>query len=525
VTHRILRTALPAALVLLAAAPLAAQRAPRGPTAAAIERAASTITAADFLQRLGVIADDSMRGRETPSPELDKTATYIAAEFARLGLRPGGDNGTFLQRYPIRRTQVDTSGFVMVMGRGVMGHWLIGREVALQGGVLPESTVTGPAVLMVGLPTDSVRPFGDVDLRGAIVFQALPLSAQTQQDRILSTITKGAAAGARAWVFLLNIPAQMMPRIARSGLGPQYSVPGLGGGLLPLPLMLLRDSSAAEVLRAAGDELAAIRDTSVHTIHALPGFTATINARQQLLGETTAPNVVGILEGSDPQLRSEYVIVTGHMDHVGVAADGRCTAAGADSICNGADDDGSGTIGVVELARAFAALTPRPRRSLVFVTVSGEERGLWGSAWYAAHPVQPLAQHVANLNLDMISRNWRDSIAVLGKEMSTLGEVANRMTLEHPEIGMRLVDDPEHNRYFQQSDHYSFATHGVPVLFFFSATHPELHRPSDDLSKTDADKAARVLKMVFYVALDVANAAQRPVWDVAARQRIVQGEH
>jgi hypothetical protein len=519
VIRPLLRTALPAALALLAAAPLAAQRTPRRPTAAAIQRAVETITPADFLQRLGVIADDSMRGRDTPSPELDKTADYIAAEFARLGLRPGGDSGTFLQRYPIRRTQVDTGGFVMAMGRGAMGHWALGREVALLEGALPESTVTGPAVLMVGLPLDTARPFGDVDLRGAVVFHAIPLSAQMQQDRILATVMKAAAAGARAWVFLLNLPPQMIAGMAGRALGPQYKVPGIGG-LLPLPLLLLRDSSAAEVLRAAGDELAAIRDTSVHTIHAMPGFTVTVSARQLLLGETSAPNVVGILEGSDPRLRNEYVVVTGHMDHVGVTANGRCTAAGADSICNGADDDGSGTIGVVELARAFAALTPRPRRSLIFVTVSGEERGEWGSAWYVAHPAQPLAQHVANLNLDMISRNWRDSIAVLGKEMSTLGEVANRMTQEHPELGMRLVDDPEHNRYFMQSDHYSFATRGVPVLFFFSATHPELHRPTDDLSRIDADKAARVLKMVFYVALDVANAAQRPVWDAAARQRV-----
>ena len=520
-TSPILRVALSAALALLVAAPLAAQRTPRAPTAAAIERAAATITAADFLQRLGVIADDSMRGRATPSPELNKTADYIAAEFARLGLRPGGDNGTFLQRYPVRRTQVDTGGFVMAMGRGAMGRWAIGREVALQGGALPESPITGPAVLMVGLPADSLRPFGEVDLRGAIVFQVLPMSAQMQQDRILATIGRGAAAGARAWVILLNLPAQMMARIALGGMGPQYNVPGLGDGRLPLPLLLLRDSSAAEVLRAAGDELAAIRDTSVHTIHALPGFTATVSARQRLLGETSAPNVVGIIEGSDPLLRNEYVVVTGHMDHVGVVGGGQgCAAIGADSICNGADDDGSGTIGVVEMARAFAALTPRPRRSLIFVTVSGEERGLWGSEWYVTHPAQPLAQHVADLNLDMISRNWRDSIAVLGKEMSTLGEVANRVTQAHPEIGMRLVDDPEHNRYFQQSDHYSFATHGVPVLFFFSAIHPELHRPTDELSRIDADKAARVLKMVFYVALDVANAAQRPVWDAAARQRL-----
>ena len=524
-TRTVLRVALPAALALFAAAPLPAQRAPRGPSAAAIQRAVATITAADFRERLGVIADDSMRGRATPSPELNKTADYIAAEFARLGLRPAGDSGTFLQHYPIRRTQVDSGGFVMVMGRGTMGHWLLGRDVALLEGALPESTVTGPTVLMVGFPADAAHPFGDVDVRGAVVFWALPLSAQSQQDRMLAAIAAGSAAGARAWVLLLNLPSQMIAGIARGTVGAQYRVPGVGG-LISLPLLLMRDSAAAEVLRAAGDELAAIRDTSRHTVLVLPGFTATVNARQRFLGETRAPNVVGILEGSDPQLRSEYVIVSGHMDHVGVDGGGQgCTAIGADSICNGADDDGSGTIGVVELARAFAGLTPRPRRSLLFVTVSGEERGLWGSSWYVAHPAQPLAQHVADLQLDMISRNWRDSIATLGKEMSSLGEVANRVTQEHPEVGMRLVDDPEHNRYFMQSDHYSFATHGVPVLFFFSGIHPELHRPTDDLSRTDADKAARVLKMVFYVALDVANAAQRPAWDVASRQRIVQGGH
>jgi hypothetical protein len=522
VNPRILRTALPAALALLAVAPLRAQRAPGGPAAAAIQRAVGTITAADFLQRLGVIADDSMRGRATPSPELDETAAYIAAEFARLGLRPGGDGGTFLQRYPIRRTQVDTGGFVMATGPGTSGRWAIGSEASLQGGTLPESTVTGPVVLMVGLPVDTARPFGDVDLRGAVVFQALSLTAPLPQDRLLSTIARGAAAGARAWVLLQALSERMMPRIARSGMIPQYRVQGMGE-LSPVPLLLMRDTGAAEVFRSAGVELTALRDTSRHTVRALPGFTATVSVRRRLLAETSAPNVVGILEGGDPQLRDEVVLVTGHMDHVGVAGGGQgCTAIGADSICNGADDDGSGTIGVVELARAFAALTPRPRRSIVFATVSGEERGLWGSAWYVAHPARALAQHVADLNLDMISRNWPDSIAVLGKEMSTLGEVADRVTQQHPELAMKLVDDPEHNLYFPDSDHYSFATHGVPVLFFFSGVHPELHRPGDELSRIDADKATRVLQMAFYVALEVANADARPVWDAAARRRLEQ---
>ena len=515
-----------ASAVALASAPLAAQGTPRTPGAAAVRRAVRTITASDFRQGLAVVADDSMRGRDTPSPEVDETAKYIAAEFGRLGLRPAGDAGTFLQRYPVRRTQLDSTGVVVATGRGATGRWAIGREVALlDTDPLESLTVTGPAVLMVGAAVDTVRPFGDVDLRGAVILQALPAAARTQQEQLLirTTISRAAAAGALAWIMLLDLPAQAIAATARGALRPRYGVPGLDGPL-PLPVLALRDSDAADVLRAAGEELGAIRDTSVHTTRAVPGFTVSVNAPLRVLLETTAPNVIGVLEGSDPRLRDEYVTLSAHMDHVGVSADGRCTAAGADSICNGADDNGSGTIGLVQLARAFAALTPRPRRSLVFVAVSGEERGLWGSRWYVEHRVARLDRHVADLNLDAIGRNWPDSVEVVGKEHSTLGEVANRVTRDHPEVGMRLVDAlSETNRRYAQSDHYSFARAGVPVLFFFSGPHPDLHRPTDEPDRVDAEKVARVLKMVFYVALDVANADHRPEWDPESRRRIVQG--
>ena len=184
VIRPLLRTALPAALALLAAAPLAAQRTPRGPTAAAVERAAATITEADIRNRIAVIADDSMRGRATPSPELDQTAAYIAAEFQRFGLRPGGDSGTFIQRYRIRRTQLDSSSFVMAMGRGTSGRWAFGREVTLFQGAFPDSTITAPAVLVVGVPADTARPFGDVNVRGAIILQTISL-AQLRQQQLL----------------------------------------------------------------------------------------------------------------------------------------------------------------------------------------------------------------------------------------------------------------------------------------------------------------------------------------------------
>jgi hypothetical protein len=525
------------AAALLAAAPLTAQAPrpaapPRGavrqPTPAAVRAAVETITEADFRQRLSVIADDSMRGRDTPSPELEKTAAYIADAFRRFGLAPGGDSGTYFQRYPIRRTQVDSGAYLAARVGDSVTRWTPGVDLALLEGALPDSLVDAPAVLMIGLPADSAHPFGDVEVRGAVVFQALPLAAQLQQSRVLEGVMKGAAAGARAWVFLVNLPAPLVANLARRALGPQYTVPGLGG-LLPVPLLLTRDSTLAGLLRAAGEDLAAVRDTAAHRVRPLPGVAVTLHGTVRLLGESSAPNVIGVLQGSDPRLRDEYLLITGHMDHVGVAADGRCTAVGADSICNGADDDGSGTIGVVELAQAFARLRPRPARTLVFMTVSGEERGLWGSEWWADYPTRPLAQAAADIQLDMIGRyfqdqpGWRDTVAVVGKDHSTLGAAVDRANAAHPDLHMLLVDDPWHGQFYMQSDHYSFARKGVPAIFFFNGVYAQLHTPKDELSAIDAEKAARILKMVFYVALDVANGAQRPQWDPAARARIVEG--
>jgi Zn-dependent M28 family amino/carboxypeptidase len=167
------------------------------------------------------------------------------------------------------------------------------------------------------------------------------------------------------------------------------------------------------------------------------------------------------MRGSDPDLRNEYVLITAHMDHVGV---GR--AVDGDSIYNGADDDGSGTVTVVEIARAFAGLENAPRRSIIFMTVSGEEKGLLGSRYYAENPTFPLENTVANINLDMVGRNWSDTIVAIGKDESTLGPQVERISVEHPELDMAVIDDiwPEES-FYSRSDHYNFAQRGVPILF------------------------------------------------------------
>jgi len=177
----------------------------------------------------------------------------------------------------------------------------------------------------------------------------------------------------------------------------------------------------------------------------------------------------------------------------------------------------------VELAQAFSQLTPRPRRSLVFMTVSGEERGLWGSTYYVEHPAVPLAQTVADLNTDMIGRNWADSIVVIGKEHSDLGATLNRVSAEHSELHMKPTDDiwPEENFFFR-SDQVTFARKGIPILFFTNGVHPDYHQVSDEVSRIDGEKESRIIKLDFYMALAVANAAARPKWNPASYEKIVR---
>jgi len=222
-----------------------------------------------------------------------------------------------------------------------------------------------------------------------------------------------------------------------------------------------------------------------------------------------APNVVAILPGSHPVLRETYVIFSAHIDHIGV---GTADAAG-DSIYNGADDDASGTASLIEVAEAFASLETAPSRSLIFLAVSGEEKGLLGSSHYADHPTVPIESIVADVNADMISRNSPDSIAVIGQEFSSLGPLIRRVADNHPEVGLIVTGDlwPE-ERLFFRSDHFSFVRNGIPALWFFGGTHEDYHELSDEVDVIDADKAARVARLIFFTIYSIANATDAPTW-------------
>jgi Zn-dependent M28 family amino/carboxypeptidase len=474
------------------------------------EAASGTITAEDFRRRVGVIAHDSMRGRDTPSPELEEVATWIGAELRAAGLEPAGDAGTYLQHYPIRTLTValDASTVTSSTGaRAAYGEAVLptrfspARRVRVDAPVvlhvggappfdLPRSRFQGKHAVHVGPESDEV-PF----LRAALSAGAASVLLATPADD-------------PRWS---RLRARAASRATRQ-VGDEDGAPGE-------PVLRVRDGVLGDLL---GLDVAALRERAGDRARAreLPSISLEIAQEREVVSEETAPNVVAVLPGSDPALRDEYVVFSAHMDHVGV---GRPDASG-DSIYNGADDDASGTVAVMEVAEAMAALGLPPRRSVLFVLVSGEEKGLWGSRYFVGNPAVPVGAMVADFNADMVGRNWSDTIVAIGREHSDLGATLARVNADHPEIGMTAIDDlwPEES-FYTRSDHFNFARRGVPILFFFNGTHEDYHRPSDEPDALDAEKASRVARLLFWLGLEVANADERPAWDPGSYQRIVDG--
>jgi Zn-dependent M28 family amino/carboxypeptidase len=237
-------------------------------------------------------------------------------------------------------------------------------------------------------------------------------------------------------------------------------------------------------------------------------------------GQSMAPNVVAILEGSDPVLKNTYVVYSAHMDHVGTGG----PDATGDSIYNGADDDASGTSAVIEIAQAFAGMKERSKRSIIFLLVSGEEKGLFGSAYFVQNPPVPAEQMIANINIDMIGRNAADSTVAIGQDYSTLGPIMQAVVKSHPELKLTVAPDlwPEENL-FVRSDHFNFAQAEIPAIFFTSGLHADYHKPSDEPETIDNDKLARTAQLLFYLGYDVANATTQPEWTEAGL-KVIKGQ-
>lgn len=427
----------------------------------------TTITAADMRNRIAYLASDGLRGRDTPSPGLDSAAAWIARDFQRLGLEPGGENGTFFQRYPFT-----------------------------------VRTLTGQAMW------EGVRYAADF-----FVWPGTPLDITGELLPVTDHWTGAPPAQARGRVMVVRVPGRM-DRTWRTAVNSARNAAQLAGAS---GLIVVLDSAVSEDnVRQAAANFTTTRTASPLTSVAFvrapafkqPAGPVAIRIPANVV-EHRPPNVAGILRGSDPALRDTYVVLSAHMDHVGVGA----PDATGDSIYNGADDDASGTSAVMEIAEAMAALPQRPARSVLFLLVSGEEKGLLGSRYYSEHPTVPAKRMVANINIDMIGRNAPDTVVAIGQEYSSLGPLLHEIVRTHPELGLTASRDlwPQ-ERFFFRSDHFNFARLEIPAIFFFSGTHEDYHRPSDEVEKIDADKAARIARLAYYLTREIAARGDAPQW-------------
>ncbi|MGH7621263.1 MAG: M28 family peptidase, partial [Gemmatimonadaceae bacterium] len=492
---------------LAAQAPLPLKRAPKPTTAA--------ITTGDLMTRLYLISDDSMKGRQAGSPEHQKTTAYIASELKRFGLQPAGDSGGYFQNVPLVSRHFDVAG-PLTAGTATLRPDSDYVPFVQRG--TPRS-IDGAQIIYGGVFTDSSTWISADDAKGKFVVFDTPAGNGPHFFTIsIRPTSRFAAAAGVAVPTLDHAPASYLERIHRPGLALAGSATGAES---EAPLHMLLTSAAANSL--FGKSLDSIA----------PGtLGGTVHASIKLVEEARPTrNVIAVLPGSDPKLRGEYVAIGAHSDHIGTrdmplnhdsvraaneaawemrgksldnAAPGepqRATitvnvdslrklhAPRMDSVFNGADDDGSGTVSVLEIAQKFASERPRPKRSILFVWHTGEELGLLGSRFFTDNPTVPLDSIVTQLNIDMIGRgsaqdilgggpNYLELIGSrrLSTELGDLVEKVNR-TQEHPpfkfDYSLDRSGHPEN--LYCRSDHYMYARYGIPITFFTTGLHEDYH--------------------------------------------------
>jgi hypothetical protein len=447
------------------------------------------ISADSLRGNLSFLASDLLEGRDTPSRGLETAAEYIAAQFRRAGLEPAGDTGYF-QNASFLVVEQAKHGFALELHAKVQTFAIVRDEAKYSlRGALALSRV--PVVL---LDLDAVA---NHDVEGKVVVMPLP-DFSGPQGRALY----GKYQAALGTLEKLKPAAILwMDRDGRGGPGAAPTVVDASEAVTRPPTLFLHGKAAMEWYDAVKAD----------------GARAAVSVRVPAPAEKPMQlhNVIGILRGSDPVLKNTYVLVTAHYDHIGVKAAGE-----GDRIFNGANDDGSGTVSVIELASALATLRQRPKRSIVFMTFFGEERGGLGSRYYARHPVFPLAQTVADLNLEQLGRT--DSTEgpkiktgnFTGFDFSNLPEIFREAG---EKTGVHIVDDKDHSDdYFAASDNVNLALAGVPA-HTFSVTYefPDYHGVGDEWYKIDYDNMAKVDRMLAAGILDLAGRPEAPKWNEA----------
>lgn len=514
-----------------------------GGAAAAAAPGGFKASADAFRGHVVFLADDLMQGRETGTPAYDLAAAYVAAEFTKLGLKPAGDAGAYRQRVPLLAFRPAGEGEMTLTGAD-------GRAVRLAYGddYLPsadprsaEVRLSAPVVFAgygVVAPDRGRDDFAGLDVKGKIVvvLEGAPKAFQTEERAHFSSMRgKRAAAAARGAVGVIALPTpdaeKVRPWAGRRSHQDSWSMtwrdaagqPMVHGGGAAM-LGTLSRAGAEKLFQGAPATLDAVFAAAAAPGGVTPRFALVPSLSAALKSETRpveSSNVVGVIEGADPALKNEYVVLSAHLDHVGVQA----RADGGDGIHNGALDNATGVATMLEAARGFVEAGHKPRRSVLFVALTAEEKGLIGSEYFATNPTVPKAAVVADVNLDMPVLNYAfTDVVAFGAERSSLGPTVKRAAAR---VGVGLSPDflPEQGL-FTRSDHYRFVEQGVPSVFlmtgpsnggeaaFKAFLKDRYHQPDDDLSQPiDWAAGARFAEVNYWIARELADAPERPRWN------------
>jgi hypothetical protein len=482
---------------------------------------ASLITGDNLKKHLSVIASEEMQGRETGTEGQRKAAAYIEAQFKSIGLKTAQGMKGYQQYYPLYQDSLLNATLEIGKLNAVYG-----TDYVIQGNNNESVDLKNNKIVFAGygIEDKNYNDYASIDVKGKVVVMFLGEPKQDGKYIVTGTdrnstwtfpgLTKKLALAASKGAALVLIINPMQPifneRVTEASKKTNVYFPRKTGDLLNYAL--IAHAYFKVIMGANADSSIAYAKRSRPFVqNELFEKTAEINFKYEKKRTVIeASNVIGIIEGTDK--KDEYVFLTGHYDHLGMR-DGK--------IYYGADDDGSGTVAVIQMAEAFTkakAAGKGPRRTLVFMTVSGEEKGLWGSEYYSDNPVYPLEKTSVDLNTDMVGRidterhtgDTLNYVYVVGhdKLSSDLPVINEGVNKQYTNLALDYkFDDPnDPNRIYFRSDHYNFARKGIPVLFFYDGMlKADYHRPTDTIDKINWPLYETRVRMIFHTAWEMAN--------------------
>ncbi|HEY2846281.1 MAG TPA: M28 family peptidase [Pyrinomonadaceae bacterium] len=530
---------------------------------------ADGVTADQLHQYLNFVASDEMEGRDTPSRGLNTVAKFIALNLTKWGFKPAGDDGTFFQHIALHRDTIDPSVSFAEFNNQ---HYAYGDDVIRASG--PQSGSVNGMIVYAGngwmIKSKNLNPYAGLDVKGKYIAvygegqggfgTVVPIPEgvtaadvpRTTRGTDWADVTTYAAANGAAGVIVLPSKAisQNWGQLQRNSFGGRFSVDkfaapagaGRQGAAPPVPVVYISPKLAQAIF--TGEQQNPMSGSAApFALNGGRSFTFTVGTKRE---DSSTQNVVAIWEGSDPKLKDEMVAIGAHYDHIGNAAvpGSQCRAIPGDMICNGADDDGSGTVSILSIAEALSKAPQRPRRSAIFVWHCGEEKGLWGSQYFNQYP--PAAVNIKNviaqLNIDMIGRSKKpgymapcdtnpapgrapcnstltdeNTIYVIGKDMmsSVLSNIVGGVNAGYLKLGYdtRYDDPKDPNRFFYRSDHFNYAKNGIPITFWFDGEHEDYHQPGDEPQKIDYNKMQNVARTIMITLWELTDLKERPKVD------------